>query len=386
MHTTGETELLARYDAELSSGETARSVGGLVVVGAVAPGVLRPGDVPPEELELYADLFTHVPDGVDTAKICGDDRPLTAASARQVNAYFANSNPARPTLDVNRGYGRIYGGLAGLSKNILIAGCVQYGPDFIDRMGGLDGMMKQVDEVTEGHALVHSDEKHEGDDATFSEEGSEAVGCLYCNALGATCDLHSDTNEVAIDTNYVISSTAYDDQVRLFGPVTTDVMITELFNAQGHLGGRLAAQTPDRNPMSYSFGRSRILGAIVRQGRPAAVLAGRHASVGDTLLIKSYHRDRVGNPAEAVKRGMPFYGEDLAHAVHGVGPLLQDHDILPSLVLQATEMDSVPVRAALGAHDEDKHYKGRYDPASLRAGTIGDPVAAATELNDLFGN
>ena len=384
MITTAERELFTGLEAGLATEDVRAGAGGLAVIGATGPDITYPGDATEELVAARAHLWTPKPPGVQVVKGCGDDRPLTAESAERVNAFFQSDRRGDVTLDVNEGYARVYGGAAGIAKNILIAGSVMHGPEFIERVGGLAGMMDMVDNVTDGRALIHSDDKHEGRRDGFNREGGEAVGCLYCNALGATCALHAGDSPVNKANGNLIPDTAYADQFRYFD--TDELTVETLIKAQAHVGESLAAHTDDGDPMSYSFGRSRILNALARRIRPVAILDGPHAKVRDTLLINSYHLDRIGNPRAAREEGLDFYAGDVAVVTDDIGPLLQEHDIPPQLFMQAVDMDTAPVRAALVANDKDEDLKGNYDPSHLMKAVVGDPREAAKALQDKYGN
>jgi hypothetical protein len=238
-----------------------------------------------------------------------------------------------------------------------------------------------ADDATRGRSIIHSDQKHEGNDVQFDAEGPAAVGCLYCNATGATCALNSSDHSLNVDNDQLIPRIAYEEQQRLFGAEPEDM--ANLLRSQKHVGDHLAELSATHDAMGFSFDRRRILGVMAYHRRPVGILDGPHASAPDTVLISNYGLDIVGNPRAARQEDLPFYGEDVAVVTNSVGPILTEFGIPPKYFMQAVELDSPPVRAALVAHDPDETISGVYDPRILRKAVVGDPIAAAEAIQDL---
>lgn len=346
-----------------------RELGGMVV------GVVASGNVQADAIEigqLSAEFIAaREPYWVKQERPvwggCGDDRPITEQSAQEL----ADESPE--TLSPLEGYASVYGGAAGIAKAIIITGIVQYGPDFVQKVGGFDVMLERVVRVmgedTSDQAvkpILHSAEGNENADGTFCAHGEAATGCAYCGGVGATSDL-------LVGDDALIRNVARDEQVDTFG---SDQYVDEILDAHrvflelatGGKGGALAVD------------RTAYIKLVEETLMPVMILAGKHAAAARTGVITNFELGTIGSANQAHEAGMDFYRQDIAQITAAILRNFREYDLNPEILLRQFKLDETPVRAVLAAHDADPELQGRLDPRNLPAGFRGDPHAAIAAL------
>ena len=301
---------------------------------------------------------------------CGDDRPITEQSAEELAAQ------APEALSPLEAYASIYGGAAGITKAMLIAGIVQYGPDFVQNVGGFEGMLERVVRVmgadTSDQAIkpiLHSAEGNENADGTFCMHGDAATGCAYCGGVGATSDL-------LVGDNALIRNVARDDQVAVFG---SDQYVDELLDAHRQF---LELATSGKGG-AFAVDREAYIKLAQESGMSVMVLAGKHAAAKGTGVISNFELGTIGSANQAHDAGMDFYRQDIAQITAAILRNFREYDLSPELLFRQFMLDATPVRAVLAAHDADPELQGKLDPRNLPAGYRGDPRAAIETLQQL---
>lgn len=296
---------------------------------------------------------------------CGDDRPATDASADALHASYPD------IMDVREGYASIYGGFAGAVKNALVTGIVQHGPEFVQRVGGFNGMSEKLLRAADSrHDLIiaglHSAESNEENAAAFNAHCDNPMGCAYCMGLGATSQLTASNTE--------ISDVARADQVHVFG---SDAFFDDLKKAHQ----ALLEEATDGQMGDFAIARAdyRELGKQL----PVQILQGSHTGARTSGVISNFDRNTVGSAAKAHKACQDIYREDIAIAAEYVLRALPEYKLNPEILLRAFQLDSTSVRAVLASHDADPSLHGKLDPTALAMGVRGDVQQAIHELSSI---
>jgi len=298
---------------------------------------------------------------------CGDDRPATEPSVAALAAAAPEATPA------NEAYASVFGGAAGMAKNIMLAGIVTHGPQFVAEIGGFEGAYETVvqkllaDKSDQAvYPLLHSAAGNENEDGSFCAHGSAAIGCAYCGGVGATSALLTD------EASSLIRDVARDDQVSIFGD-------------DQHVDDLLAAHTVFLESATSGQGKDFVMDrpaytAQVEKGRPVMILAGTHASAKGTGVISNFEIGTVGSAGRAGEAGKDFYRLDVAQVTAALLRNLPELELDPEVLMRAFVLDATPVRAVLAAHDADPELHGNLDPRKLGNGFRGDARAAIATL------
>lgn len=297
---------------------------------------------------------------------CGDDRPATEASANTLRA----SHP--DVMDVREGYASIYGGFAGAVKNALVTGIVQYGPEFVQRVGGFNGMSEKLlsaANTNEGDSIIaglHSAESNEENAANFNARCDNPLGCAYCMGVGATSHLTA--------TNTIVSDVARADQVHVFG---SDDFFDDLKGAHQ----MLLEKGTDNKKGNFAVARAEY--RELSKQLPVQILQGNHTSARTSGVISNFDLHTVGSATKAHEAGQDIYREDIAIAAEYVLRALPEYQLNPEILLRAFQLDSTSVRAVLASHDADPSLHGKLDPTALAMGVRGNAQQAIRELASL---
>jgi hypothetical protein len=304
--------------------------------------------------------------GKKVALGCGDDRAVTAQSAQNFTEIYPDALP------LNEGYASIYGAAAGIAKNVIITGIVQYGPEFVGRIGGFNGALahaaKSMLDDKDPEAVrpaLHSAESNENNAVSFDEETDGKVGCAYAEGVGATSAL------LVSEDDALIRDQARRDQSFVFG---NDEHTAELLNAH-----QIFLETAT-NGKAGDFAVSRE--AYAASDMPVMILAGGHTGAKGSGLIHNFDLRRIRSSAAANEQGKDFYNQDVAIVTAATLRAFKDYNLDPEILMRAFVLDSTPVRAVLASGDTDPELMGKLDPQNLAMGILGDPQAAIAELRN----
>lgn len=293
---------------------------------------------------------------------CGDDRQVTADSSQKIASQFTDALP------VSEGYVSMYGAVAGVAKNVLIAGIAQYGPQFVERIGGFDGAFeKAVKGMLSDDSFVipalHSAEVNEGNAAGFNPNAEAKVGCAYAEGVGATSSLLVD------ETDPLIRDQAHDDQVVIFGN-------------DEHVDDLMKAHRTFLEKATHSLGSEFIVGraTYAKTHVPIIILLGAHTSAKTSGLINNFDLHKVRNATAAHDQNKDFYNQDVAIVTAATLDAFKEYNLDPEVLMRAYVLDSTPVRAVLAAGDADPELNGKLDPRNLPMGIVGEPQVALQAL------
>lgn len=306
---------------------------------------------------------------------CGDDRPLTAESAQALTREYQDLT----VLDPAEGFASIYGGLAGISKNIAIVGTIQ-DPNFLDKTGGLDGITQALletmqtdmseDAVYFGLHSAEADETaasgHE-DRVSFCSHGNSATGCAYCGGVGATSAI------IAGDPH--AQKTARENQIAIFG--NDDDFERFIAAHQQFVDHEGATRAVDRS--AYTALLQQPVAGTHRL--PFMMLEGAHVSARNSGVIINFDPKSVGSARKAHDAQHDIYREDVAIAAEVARKTFPHLDA--ELLLRAFVIDSTAVRAVLASVDADPQLNGILDPTPLAIGVRGDVRQAIKNLENL---
>jgi hypothetical protein len=323
------------------------------------------GQLSPEFIAEREAFF--VPQEAPVWGACGDDRPATEQSVAELAASAPEVTPA------NEAYASVFGGAAGMTKNVMLAGIVQHGPQFVAEIGGFEGLYETiVQKLTADtsdqavYPVLHSAAGNENADGSFCAHGSAATGCAYCGGVGATSALLTD------EASPLIRDVARQDQITIFGD---DQHVDSLLAAHStFLESATAGQGSD-----FTVDRQAYI-AQVEKGRPVMILAGSHASAKGTGVIANFELGTIGSAGQASAAGKDFYRLDVGQVTAALVRNLPELQLDPEVLMRAFVFDATPVRAVLAAHDADPALHDKLDPRNLGAGFHGDPHAAIAEL------
>lgn len=377
---TRDVDLTPLYSDPLDSDPDVRNVQrrllvatGSLAVSRVAEQVVGPdGYLSSEFIERRLETYTYVPPRKKVVIGCSDDRRPTPESIIALNARYAD----RQVLDIEKGYARIFGGLAGLAKNVLVAGHAVYGDHFSTALPSFNAALRAVARLYGDRVTLHSDVKHEEQASGLCMHGASAVGCAYCAGVGTTTQLLLEDERIRV--------TATNDQVYVFG---NDEHVENLRYGHELTARMLAREAGSNDPCDFSIDRRDFKelhnGEV---GVPIMVLAGGHVATQASGVISSFNLSHVGSTVAAheQEQSLAYYGLDIAHVTASIGLLLQEYGIPPEIFARALQLDSVPVRAVLAAHDPDLNRE--LDPTKLAMGVTGNPKEALAYLNRQFGN
>lgn len=305
-----------------------------IVDGQFKPEVFEP--VYAQELlvphisEERADTFTDVDPTKKYAGFCADDRQPTEAS-RQANLKegFAEE------------YYRIFGGRYGLSKNTAVA-IASVDPAILSKYGGtflefdeeVAGRVEQTSGVVFGK---HSAEKNEDNPAYLHLGSCLCMGCLYATNIGKVGLLNFEDPDV--------DELARMEQKILFGD---DDMLSSI--KKGNEGFMTGFGLDE----GFSINRD----TAVADGSPVSILDGDHATIDDgVVVVQNYMVGKISNPGEAIKRGIPFYNNDLVAAGRMILNAFPELKIDPRKLLAVMDHDVRATRAALAGLEDKKVHE-----------------------------
>lgn len=304
---------------------------------------------------------------------CGDDRTTTEASNRKLAELHPEAMPT------HEGYASIYGGLAGVAKNVIVTGVAQYGPSFADSIGGFAGAMDKLitysqTDTSDARIIptLHSAEGNEqsADSISHTDE-NPATGCAYAGGVGATAALLVDPN------NTLIRDIARRDQEEVFG--RDDEAVDALLKGQGFFADQYGAD--------FAVNRAQYIELDTptseRNAVPMMILAGSHTSARTSGVISNFDLATIGDAQSAHQQGKDFYREDIAVAAELALRAFPEAALDAELLLRSFQLDSTPVRAVLVAHDSDEALKGKLDPRELPMGIRGNVEQAIATLQNL---
>lgn len=295
---------------------------------------------------------------------CGDDRNITPQSAAVLHARYPD------VLAAQDGIASVFGAVAGIAKNAVIAGVAQYGPNFVKKIGGFAGAfqtavtgMRNDNSETALVSTMHSAEGSEGNAAQFNSEAESDVACAYAMGVGATSSL------LVHKTDSLIRDVARADQTAIFGddePVDKLLRAHQVFLSDGSngQGDKLVVDRSD-------YAASKL---------PVMILAGSHTAAKSSGLINNFQFHAVRNSTAANNAGKAFYSQDLADVTAAALWAFSEYKLDAELLMRAFVLDSTPVRAVLAAGDADPELHGNLDPRNLPMGIIGSPKEALAAL------
>jgi hypothetical protein len=304
---------------------------------------------------------------------CGDDRPPTAASSTALAATHPEA------MSVNEGYSSIYGGLAGVAKNVIVTGVAQYGPSFITTVDGFTGAMDTLISYSRADSsdkaiipTLHSAEGNEqsADNISHTEE-NQATGCAYAGGVGATGVLLVDP------ANAHIRDVARCDQEAVFGQ--DDEAVDALLKGQKFFVDTYGADFAVNRAQYIAYDTP----TETRKAVAMMILAGSHTHAKTSGVISNFDLDKIGDATAAHQQGKDFYREDIAIAAELALRAFPELKLDPELLLRSFQLDSTPVRAVLVAHDSDASLQGKLDPQELPMGVRGNVRRAIKELQNL---
>jgi hypothetical protein len=341
-------------------GETPAAIGGMAVSDTQTPDQVAETGYLTQEFLAEREQCRVNRNGKHVFIGCGDDRPVTAESAAQLA-----SNAPENTLSPTKGYASIYGGPAGMAKNILVVGAAQYGEKFIADMGGFEGVMARIARG-KNSATIHSAEGNEHSPQTFCAHGHDPVGCAYCMGVGATSDL--------VVNNPDLLEVGRADQVRVFGSDQgVDALVLGhqryLQHATGGKGKDFAVDRPAYN---------RYFGEGIRFMN----LSGSHVRARSSGVISDFDPSKVGNPTSAHADGKDYYRLDIGAVTDISLEIMKDsgYQLSPELLARAYQLDSTPVRLVLAMHDKDEDVRQNADARTLPMGYVGNPWETISQL------
>jgi hypothetical protein len=304
---------------------------------------------------------------------CGDDRSPTEASAEALMA-----GKGELTMNPLDGYASVYGGVAGLAKNVLVIGAAQFGSDFIKAVNGFDGIMKLLTLHSNNLQTLHSAEGNEQNPEHFSDTAETPIGCAYAAGVGATATL-------LVGSSSAIRDVAKADQQFVFGNAAgfDDLLRGQqafLDHATNKQGGDFAVDRKHYKQYKVQFGdRLDIM-----------ILAGSHTSAKTSGVISSFSLTHVGSSVKAHQQGVDFYRLDIGIAADTVLQALTRplaainiaYTLSPELLMRAFQLDSTPVRAVLASQDKDPELNGTLNALNLQMGTRDNPFESLQTLRE----
>lgn len=292
---------------------------------------------------------------------CSDDRPCTHESA----AHFREQH----LLAGENGYLRYFGGLAGLSRSILVAASVQYGPQTIERLnkGKFTDFVNIVQEramaKTKVNAALHSDNASEGNGDHFDPTQESPVGCKYAASLLPVASLATENDSVHRQSVTEIKA--------LFG-ISDDeakARIDEIAASNGLFAQRFAETSPDKTGLGredYAASKAQVM-----------ILEGDHAPTEETFAVVNFTADKISDPAKAQELGHQHYTVDITQAAEVAIKSFPELKLDPEILMQVMLVDAIATRTALASAD------GAADPARLEVRRYGDPREAISYLAGL---
>lgn len=324
----------------------------------------------PGFIERHRDFWKTVPRGKDAFVDCSDDRVLTPESIAQLMTY-AREGMMSPL----EGTASIFGGLSGAVVAVLQAGTATYGPNFINAVGGFYGVARQLIDQGDGSFAQHTAEGAEGNPAAFDPNSEEAIACAYNEAIGIVASVLSKRPGAGEEDSH-IQAVAKRDQTVIFG--RNDLAVEALFEATYYVAEHFAElaqlQTGMRGATAEDFKVGRQVYIDLQREKaptsevsvPIEVLAGKHLPCSKTGVISNFNINQVGRAGKFYRLGVGRVADEIMRAT-------RDMNIPAELLVRAIQMDSVPPRAVLYAHDAENGGHGPLDPEGLPMGSIGKP-------------
>ncbi len=329
------------------------NLGGLVMAEAV---VEERGVLSAEFINERDQFYRDVPKDKEVVTTCSDDRPITPESEATIAVEYPEALP------IGKGTSRLFGGREGRAKMVMVVGLAT-NPDFAKMVGGMDGLMGQLDAFERRRAksisLLHTDAAKEGQpnqlaaDKLAADGTPAPLGCAHAMGSGAVSNLTVNNPAVrtfAIERQAAIYSNPHTDQL-----LAGHEAFLETFGAD------------------YAFDRT----ACARLGDPVVVLAGiPHKAVADTGVLLNF-TNQIASPTEAHEAGKDFYSVDVVREVNALQKIFPEYGLDPQLLAEALTLEAYAVCAVLDLHDSG-HVGGpdNLDPARLATGVRGDVAAA----------
>ncbi|HEY4160605.1 MAG TPA: hypothetical protein VGM08_00930 [Candidatus Saccharimonadales bacterium] len=307
---------------------------------------------------------------------CSDDRKPTKQSVEELAAAYPSE-----TLRADEAYASVFGGAAGITKNMLVAYIAQHGTErattLLNDVGGFESLLNLVvwkmgveDNDQALKPLLHSAENNEEPDGTFCMHGDAATGCAYCGGVGATSFLLLD--ETKFEGDVTLADIATKDQLAMFGEMNHE-----------NVGRLLAAHQTFLDIATNGKGKDltvdrQLFIEQISKGNPAMILSGTHAKVTATGLIHNFVLGDIGSASEANQDGAPFYRQDIAQVTAAIIRNFSGLELDPEVLMRAFLLDSTPVRSVLVNHDEEQY--GNLDPRALATGARGNPWISIEQI------
>jgi hypothetical protein len=285
---------------------------------------------------------------------CGDDRAPTPESHAALVEEGADATEAML---------RYYGGLAGVTRVLILTLLAQERRDLIDKefSGSFVDVMKNVKSAVEAannnvRLELHTAEASEGNPAYFDPNSQTDVGCAYAanvatiGAICATDPNHADLTQQESQSVYNTPLTASKVQV------ANDVLNATYFADPDVVGLTREDFTDVKAPIQ--------------------VLKGGHADPNDTLVAINFTTDKLSNPTKAAAAGTPFYNNDVTQVAEMLIRTYPDFELDPTIMFAVMDQDIRATRAALTGGDA----------TALKQARIGDPEEAIAYLKSIQAN
>lgn len=286
---------------------------------------------------------------------CGDDRGPTAESLKAM---------AEQGLPIEGPYLRIFGGIYGATRALLVAAVAQHGEEALQTLG--TDFHELSHEVARRAAdrdvimMTHSAEGAEGNPTHIDQTAGDKLGCAYGDSIGVVANLSAHDQLVIRSAEYEATSlfgSPQDGNVQKVVQANR-VLVDEIFGRQ--------------EPMSISKGD------VIETKVPGMVLKGAHAKTEDVKHVYSFSDEELSDPVKAVEQGTPFYDTDLTQVAELLIKSFPELNLDSDLVANAIILDVNATKAALAASDG-----GARDPQRIVSLRYGDPHKALAHLSAL---
>ena len=279
---------------------------------------------------------------------CSDDREPTADSQRLITDQYG--------VDPDH-YIRVYGGVHGGARRMLVAVAAHYGAEALAQYGEGEEAIKQftreykerVESTMNVVLSDHSAEGNEGDASALNLGSENGLGCAYCQGICAVTDLCADKQGLAVLAEEEVPG-SLGEPARMDIITGANQAVDEQF---------LAAD----NPVTRQD--------MIDLGVPVSIYAGAHAHAADVKVVLNF-TDNVSSPHLANEAGVPFYsvdvGLELVMAKKAFLELFSDERALTTL-MHVIEHDARAVREALASHEGKT-------AADMELERLGNPQAA----------
>jgi hypothetical protein len=285
---------------------------------------------------------------------CGDDRGLTEESLTAMK---------EAGLPIEDAYLRIYGGIYGATRALLVAATAQHGREAIYRIGDnfIEASAITAKRASEQDVIMitHSAESAENNPAHINEHSHAGLGCAYATGIGKVSNLTAYDQLIIRSAEYEATSvfgTPQDDSVQRLVRANR-ILVEDVFGKD--------------EPMSIS--RRDVIGQKV----PAMILEGSHASTDKVVHVLNFSEDLISDPREANIRGVHYYDTDVVQLAEVLIKAWPELELDAELLVNAIILDAAATRAALAAAD------GPADPQRIESLRLGDAHQAIAHLTSL---